>query len=199
MHYCAVVFLLAFQASVPANGTSQTSKISGKLSREIDIPLKEQKMQIFLDELKICKERGEKMTAIITDNQTITITQNSSLHSVTNLTKSTTEFNITLKDVVISNSQCEGMVLDATLNYTEVGILLLCYKNDEIVEWNDLEKKLIYSLHPSDPDRNSNKLNIIRYHFIPNEIEQEEKEAEEENENRHLKFVRNTLHEIAIE
>lgn len=68
------------------------------------IGFQEEKVQIFLDELKICKERGERMKAIITDKQSITITQNSSLRSLTNLTKSHKQFSIILKNIVISVS-----------------------------------------------------------------------------------------------
>lgn len=54
-------------------------------------------MQIFLNELKLCKQKGEKMKVIISDNQTVTVTQSGPLHTPTDLT----EFNIFLKDAII--------------------------------------------------------------------------------------------------
>lgn len=59
-------------------------------------------MQIFLDELKIIKQRGDKMEAVIIGNRSITVIQNSSLNSpLSNLTKSIREFNIILRDIII--------------------------------------------------------------------------------------------------
>ncbi|EFO16750.1 hypothetical protein LOAG_11753 [Loa loa] len=98
-------------------------------------------MQIFLNELNLCEQRGDKMKAIIIENQSLTIIQNSSFHSLSNLTESVTEFTIVLKDIIISNNQCNGIVLDAKLNYINVNILLLCYENNQTIGWNNLGKK----------------------------------------------------------
>ncbi|KAL3989918.1 hypothetical protein ACH3XW_29585 [Acanthocheilonema viteae] len=202
MRYWAVVFLLTFES---VNVISQTLVISGKLSRKTD----DQKMQIFLDELKICKQRGKKMKAIITDNQSVTVIQNSSLHSSTNLTNSIIDLNIILKDIFVPNNHCEGMVLDASLNYIDVKILLLCYGNNQIVGWNNSGKsdnsimnggilnflnyihELIYLLHPSylmDRNRKIDKTSTVRYHFISNEIKREEK-AQRRNEKFWIQIV----------
>ncbi|KAM3728614.1 Pro-neuregulin-2, membrane-bound isoform [Dirofilaria immitis] len=135
---------------------SRTLMISGRLFGRTD----EQNMQIFLKEFKICQYKGNKMEAIIIENRSITIRQNCSIHSMSNLTKPFTEFNIILADIIISNNQCEGMVLDATLNHNKVKILLLCYENGRIIERNNSEK-----------DKND----FIRYHFISNGIAQRKK------------------------
>ncbi|VDN92351.1 unnamed protein product [Brugia pahangi] len=92
-------------------------------------------MQIFLNELKICKQKGDKMEAFVTDNRSLTIIQNHSFHLPSNLTKSIKEFNIILKNITVPNNECVGMVLDASLNYININILLLCYEKNRTLEF----------------------------------------------------------------
>ncbi|KAK6112313.1 hypothetical protein QQG55_47195 [Brugia pahangi] len=176
--------------------TSRTLKISGKLSQKTD----EQKMQIFLNELKICKQKGDKMEAFVTDNRSLTIIQNHSFHLPSNLTKSIKEFNIILKNITVPNNECVGMVLDASLNYININILLLCYEKNRTLGWNNSGKnnnseiddqiisflnyvhQLLYLFRPSylsHQNRSGDKIDSIRYHFIWNEIEQQK--AKEKN------------------
>uniref|UniRef100_A0AAF5PK29 Uncharacterized protein n=1 Tax=Wuchereria bancrofti TaxID=6293 RepID=A0AAF5PK29_WUCBA len=191
MHYWVVAFMLALQM---VDVTSRTSMISGKLSQKTD----EQKMQIFLNELKICKQKGDKMEAFVTDNRSLTIIQNHSLHLPSNLTKSIKEFNIVLKNIIVPNNECMGMVLDASLNYINVNILLLCYEKNRTIDWNNSGKnnseiddqiisflnyvhRLLHLFRPSylsQRNRSGDKIDSIRYHFIPNETEQQQKTRE---------------------
>uniref|UniRef100_A0A8R1TS52 Receptor L-domain domain-containing protein n=1 Tax=Onchocerca volvulus TaxID=6282 RepID=A0A8R1TS52_ONCVO len=160
MHYWLVAFLLLTFRTV--NVTSRTLMIFGKIFGKND----EQNMEIFLEELKMCQHKGDKMEAIIIENRSIIILQNRSIHSMSNLTKQPfTEFNIILKDITISNNQCDGMVLDASLNYNQVKLLLLCYPNGRIIERDKWEK---------------NKNDFIRYHFVSNEVTQKKKVKEED-------------------
>lgn len=103
-----------------------------------------------------------------------------------------------IQNFIVQNGQCEGMVLDASLNYNIAKILLLCNENSRKVGWNNNLRKsntsgidnriinffnyiheLFYLLRPSyrlNRNRNQNdKIDSIRYHFIPNEAEREEK------------------------
>ncbi|VDM92468.1 unnamed protein product [Litomosoides sigmodontis] len=195
MHYRSVVaFLLATQA---VSAVARTAVISGKLVRKID----EEKVKAFLDELKTCKQRGERMKAIITDNQSLTITRNSSFRRSTNLPKSHAQFSIILKDIAISKNQCNGMVLDANLKHMVVSILLLCFESNQTTGANNSEEiensivnrgisyflnyihELIYTLRTSyffNWNRNNDEINRIQYHFGPTEMKEKEK-GEEKN------------------
>ncbi|VDM08473.1 unnamed protein product [Wuchereria bancrofti] len=109
-------------------------------------------MQIFLNELKICKQKGDKMEAFVTDNRSLTIIQNHSLHLPSNLTKSIKEFNIVLKNIIVPNNECMGMVLDAKFWEKTVVLLILivafiCFLIASIkgIQWLCGKKKPIFA------------------------------------------------------